>query len=91
MGQEPKSFLSKTKKGDFWLNDLSTPFTRQTYHKNPGPGQYDHEKKRDDIKSKIVNEETVHVAFNSSDLRDCNKSFKSPNPGPGMYIDISNP
>lgn len=38
-----------------------------------------------------MNEEAVHVAFNSSDVRDINKTLKSPNPGPGTYININNP
>jgi len=57
----------------------------------PGPGQYDHEKKKDDIKNRIVMEEAVQAAFNSSDERVCNKKTKAPNPGPGTYIDINNP
>lgn len=91
MGQEPRSFLSKTKRNDFWRNDAETPYTKQTFHKNPGPGQYDHEKKKDDVKNKIIAEETVNTAFNSSEARPCNKNFKNPNPGPGTYIDINNP
>ena len=36
-------------------------------------------------------EEAVHAAFNSSDDRPCNKKVKAPHPGPGTYIDITNP
>lgn len=57
----------------------------------PGPGHYKLEKKKDDIKNKIVAEEAVHAAFNISDERACNKKVKSTNPGPGTYIDINNP
>jgi hypothetical protein len=31
------------------------------------------------------------VPFGSSDLRDFNKKFVAPGPGPGTYIDINNP
>ena len=54
VGQEPKSFLTKTKRGEFWKHEGETPYTRQTFSKNPGPGQYEHEKKKDDIKNKIM-------------------------------------
>lgn len=33
---------------------------------NPGPGKYDIEKKKDDVKSKILMEETVKVPFNTA-------------------------
>ena len=46
---------------------------------------------KDDIKHRIVLEEAVHAAFNSSDERQVNKKTKAPNPGPGSYIDINNP
>ena len=91
IGQEPQSFLTKTKRGEFWKHEGETPYTRQTYAKNPGPGQYNHEKKKDDIKNRIIMEEAVHAAFNSSDERSVNKRTKAPNPGPGSYIDINNP
>jgi hypothetical protein len=91
IGQEPQSFLTKTKRGEFWKHEGETPYTRQTFSKVPGPGQYNHEKKKDDIKNKIVAEEAVHAAFNISDERNCNKKVKAPNPGPGTYIDINNP
>jgi len=42
VGQEPQSFLSKTKRGEFWKHEGATPYTRQTFAKAPGPGQYDH-------------------------------------------------
>jgi hypothetical protein len=48
-------------------------------------------KKKDDLKNKIMQEEAVHAAFNSSDVRPVNKKVKAPNPGPGTYIDINNP
>ena len=83
--------MTKTKRGEFWRNEGETPYTKQTYLKNPGPGQYNHEKKKDDLKNKIINEEAVHAAFNSSDIRPVNKKIKAPNPGPGTYIDINNP
>ena len=31
------------------------------------------------------------MAFGQQEERDCNKTFKAPNPGPGSYIDINNP
>ena len=91
VGQDPQSFLTKTKRGEFWRNEGETPYTKQTYHQNPGPGQYSIDKKRDTLKNKVIQEETVQAAFNSSDIRDVNKKIKSPNPGPGTYIDINNP
>lgn len=71
------NFLSTTKREDFWKNSMQTPFTKPTSFENPGPGKYNHEKKKDDIKTKILMEETVHVPFNSSCERDCNR--KPPN------------
>ena len=38
-----------------------------------------------------MQDETLHVAFNAIDERECNKNIKAPNPGPGSYIDINNP
>ena len=31
-------FNSTTHRVDHWRNDVTHPFTKQTYHKNPGPG-----------------------------------------------------
>lgn len=31
------------------------------------------------------------MAFNSQDVRECNKPVKTGNPGPGAYIDINDP
>lgn len=36
-------------------------------------------------------EEAVHIPFNSSNERECNKKIKNIVPGPGSYIDINNP
>ena len=62
-GGRPNSngfFLSTTARGDFWKNDPSAPFTQQTYMQNPGPDKYPVEKKKgDDIKSRLLQEETV--------------------------------
>ena len=90
--QNINPFLSTTTRGDFWKNELNAPFTKQTYLVNPGPQQYFIDKKKgDDIKSRLLQEETVQVAFNQQEERDCNKGIKAPNPGPGAYIDINNP
>ena len=52
--------MSTTQRGDFWKNELNAPFTKQTYLGNPGPGQYPMDKKKgDDIKSRLLQEETV--------------------------------
>ena len=91
IGQEPQSFLSKTQRGEFWKHEGQTPFTRQTFAKVVGPGHYDVEKKKDDLKNRIVQEEAVHVPFSSTDLRDFEKRPKTVGPGPGAYIDINNP
>jgi len=48
-------FMSTTMRGDFWKNELSAPFTKQTYLENPGPNHYKVEKKKgDDIKSRLL-------------------------------------
>ena len=48
-------FMSTTTRGDFWKNELSAPFTKQTFLINPGPGQYPiNKKKGDDIKSRLL-------------------------------------
>ena len=68
------NFLSTTKREDFWVNNINTPYTHPTNFENPGPGKYDFEKKKkDDIKQKILMEEAVTVPFGSGAERDCNK------------------
>ena len=89
-----QNFLTNTKREkDFWINKIETPYTHPTSMLNPGPGKYNHEKKKDDIKSRILMEETVHIPFGSSDERACMKkpATKQTVPGPGTYIDINNP
>jgi hypothetical protein len=54
--------LSSTKREGFWDNKIETPYTK-SYSGGPGPGKYDLDKKADDIKSKIIQEEAVHVPF----------------------------
>ena len=66
------NFLTNTKRADFWVNKIDAPYTKPTSALNPGPGKYNLEKKKDDIKTKILLEDTVHVPFNSSVERDCN-------------------
>lgn len=85
--------MSSTHRVDFWTNEIGTPYTKQTFTKNPGPGSYVLDKKKgDDIKSKLLIEETVHVPFGSSNEREVNKKIKNTGgPGPGSYIDINNP
>lgn len=46
--------MSTTKRDDFWKNKIETPFTKATSEENPGPGKYNLEKKKDDIKTKIL-------------------------------------
>ena len=84
-------FMSSTVRGDFWKNELNAPFTKATFNKNPGPGAYLKSKKNEDIKARLLQEETTTVPFGASDERPCNKLIKAPNPGPGSYIDINNP
>ncbi len=94
MNKTNQNFLSTTKREkDFWINKIETPYTHPTNMLNPGPGKYNHEKKKDDIKTRILMEETVHVPFGSSEERGCLKKpvIKQPVPGPGQYIDINNP
>lgn len=83
--------MSTTHRVDFWTNEIKTPFTKQTFYKNPGPGAYNFDKKKDDIKSKLLMEEAVRVPFGSSDERGFNKKQPIFGPGPGTYIDIHNP
>ena len=46
--------MSSTHRVDFWTNEIGTPYTKQTFTKNPGPGSYVLDKKKgDDIKSKL--------------------------------------
>ncbi len=45
--------MSSTKRNDFWRNELNAPFTSATRSENPGPGKYEIEKKKNDIKAKI--------------------------------------
>ena len=65
--------MSTTKREDFWVNKIETPYTHPTNFENPGPGKYNLEKKKDDIRTKILIEETVKVPFMSGGERDCNK------------------
>jgi len=88
--------MSTTERVDYWKNELDAPFTKQTYLENPGPGQYtvnEAKKKDNELKSRILMEHSVqmHVPFNCSDERTCNKKTKTVAPGPGTYIDINNP
>ena len=71
---------------------MEAPYNKPQSLNNPGPGKYYVEKKKDDVKTKILMEETVKVPFNSSDERTCNKPLNTATaPGPGAYIDINNP
>lgn len=89
---KPSAFMSTTHRVDFWTNEMQTPFTKQTFKQNPGPGTYVVDKKKaDDIKSRLLMEEAQRVPFGSSDERDLNKKMKLTGPGPGTYIDINNP
>lgn len=89
-GANPFTFTTQGR--GFWKNQIDTPYTRQTYHENPGPGHYAVTKKKgDDIKTRLLDAETVSVAFGQTAERDCNRKTKSLNPGPGTYIDINNP
>lgn len=84
--------MSTTERKDFWRNDQTAPYTKQTFIEAPGPGDYTvGKKKTDDVKSRLLAEETVHVPFGRSDERGCNKNAKAQGPGPGTYIDINNP
>lgn len=74
MNKTNQNFLSTTKREkDFWINRIETPYTHPTNLINPGPGKYNHEKKKDDIKTRLLVEETVHVPFGSSEERTCLK------------------
>jgi len=53
--------MSTTDRGDFWKNEITAPFTKQTYLENPGPGQYDAKgkKKENEVKSRILWEHSM--------------------------------
>ena len=51
-------------RGEFWKNEIDAPYTKQTFTVNPGPGHYPiNKKKGDDIKSRLLMEEAVHISF----------------------------
>jgi len=65
---------------------------RAAKNEGPGPGSYHLEKKKDDVKAKVLVDEAVKVPFSSGEERDWNKKKqKQVAPGPGSYIDINNP
>lgn len=84
-------FRTTTKRGDQWTNRIDAPYTKQSYLKNPGPGHYQGKKKGEDVKSRLLMEESIKIPFGATDERDCNKNGKMQGPGPGTYIDINNP
>lgn len=88
--ENPNPFMSKTGRQEMWKAHISAPYTKQTFNKNPAPNAYFDQKKKEDVKARLLAEETVTVPFGSRDDRPCNKAVKAPNPGPGNYIDIYN-
>jgi len=77
-------FVSKTAKGEVWMNHPSAPFTKNNSFVTPGPGMYGVKRKKDDLKKKILNEDTVKVPFGIGDVRDFNKKkTEDIVPGPG--------
>jgi len=87
-----KTFLTTTKREDFWKNDAVAPYTAPCKDNVPGPGQYSMDKKTEDVKNRVLLEDALHVPFGVSDERNClRKQKKNNEPGPGQYIDISNP
>ena len=54
ISQTQNPFMSGTGRADMWRNELNAPFTKQTYIKNPGPGQYFSNKRKDDIKQRLL-------------------------------------
>lgn len=87
-GENANPFHSKTARGEMWMADRDAPYTRQTYATNPAPNAYFDQKKKDDVKARLLSEESVTVPFGSKDDRPLNKPIKDKNPGPGNYIDI---
>jgi hypothetical protein len=51
---------------------MKTPFTHPTNFQNPGPGKYHQDKKKDDIRAKILNAENL-PPFGAGAERECNK------------------
>lgn len=60
-------FYSKTTRGDMWMADRDAPYTRQSYAKNPAPNVYFDQKKKDDVKARLLAEETISVPFGTRD------------------------
>lgn len=85
--------MSSTRRDGFWDNNLDAPFTKASNKVEvPGPGKYAYDKKKSDVKAKILQEDAQHPGFHSSKGRYClRKDMKDTKPGPGQYIDISNP
>lgn len=47
-------FGSKIVRGEFWKNELDAPYTKATFSKAPGPGQYLASKKKEDIRARLL-------------------------------------
>jgi hypothetical protein len=50
-----------------------TPYTKPTHIHNPGPGKYNLERKKKDLKTKVLSEDTVNIPFGTAAERECNR------------------
>ena len=80
-------FTKQAKRNDMWTADMRTPYTKQTFKKNPAPTAYFQTKNQHDIKQRLLNEEKPNVCFGSQEVRPCNRPATSTNPGPGQYFE----
>ena len=85
--------MSSTKREGFWDNNITAPYTKPTFVKGvPGPGKYDHEKKKDRRQTFVEEKTSNYIPFSASSQRDCLKdNGKTGAPGPGQYIDVNKP
>lgn len=75
--------MSSQKGRTSWQNDFESPFTSPFHSRVPGPGHYQKRRRRGA-------KGAARVPFNSTAARESAQS-SSLQPGPGAYIDISNP
>ena len=69
-----------------WEADIRAPFTKQTNRTTPAPTAYFNSKKQDDIRKRLLNEQTHQVPFGTSEDRPFKKELPERAPGPGTYF-----
>lgn len=66
------NFLSTTKREDFWVNDIRSPFVHPTNFQNPAPGEYPKKEKKEKGPHHLLADQSL-PPFGSTAQRDCNK------------------